>query len=174
MLARLGRLARSHVRWMLYALVITSVMWAAVHLGVTWFARSYRIVIHIQQENCLPWSVLLARRVVPSEIHRGDLVTYVAHHMGHGFDGMQVGKLVVGLPGDHIQVARDELSVNGVYWDRLWLMDRLNAPAHSYDREEIVPDGSLFVLGTYYRSYDSRYWGLLHASEITGTAVPLW
>lgn len=35
-------------------------------------------------------------------------------------------------------------------------------------------DGQVFVLGTHPASFDSRYFGPLHAKHVIGTAVPIW
>lgn len=35
-------------------------------------------------------------------------------------------------------------------------------------------DGQVFVLGAHPASFDSRYFGPLHTSQVVGTAIPIW
>jgi conjugative transfer signal peptidase TraF len=38
----------------------------------------------------------------------------------------------------------------------------------------LVPAGSLFMVGSHPRSYDSRYFGFIHADTVLKKAYPLW
>jgi type IV secretory pathway protease TraF len=38
----------------------------------------------------------------------------------------------------------------------------------------LVPAGSLFMIGSHPRSYDSRYFGFIHADTVLKKAYPLW
>lgn len=37
-----------------------------------------------------------------------------------------------------------------------------------------VPDNNYFMVGSHPRSFDSKYFGFIHADEIIHTALPLW
>ncbi len=45
-------------------------------------------------------------------------------------------------------------------------------PQFNYNGE--VPDNNYFVIGVHPRSFDSKYFGFVHADEIIHTALPLW
>lgn len=47
-----------------------------------------------------------------------------------------------------------------------------NLPQFIFNGE--VPDSSFFMLGSHPRSFDSRYFGFIHADEIASKALPLW
>ena len=38
----------------------------------------------------------------------------------------------------------------------------------------LVPAGSLFMVGSHPRSYDSRYFGFIHADSVLKKAYPIW
>ena len=43
-----------------------------------------------------------------------------------------------------------------------------------FDFTGVVPDNSYFMVGTNPRSFDSRYFGFIHADEILYKALPIW
>ena len=43
-----------------------------------------------------------------------------------------------------------------------------------FDFTGLVPEGSYFMVGTNPRSFDSRYFGFIHADEILYKALPIW
>ena len=43
-----------------------------------------------------------------------------------------------------------------------------------FDYTGVVPENSYFMLGTNPRSFDSRYFGFIHADEILYKALPIW
>lgn len=42
-----------------------------------------------------------------------------------------------------------------------------------YYHNYIIPKGYVFVVGDHYRSYDSRFWGLLNENDIVSTVTPI-
>ncbi|SMC28320.1 conjugal transfer pilin signal peptidase TrbI [Desulfacinum hydrothermale DSM 13146] len=163
-------------RWriLLLASILLIVIPIIAHVVVSGLSKHYYIGVSGQKASCLPWSVILISRGKPATIQRGDIVEFIGRNMGHGFDGQHITKLVAGLPGDHILIRKGQLFVNGHYWDDLWLAEKLGKPVEAFEADYIVPPGKLFVLGTYYRSYDSRYWGMIDESEVIGTGTPLF
>jgi hypothetical protein len=81
-----------------------------------------------------------------------------------------ITKQVRGLPGDEIRIARDKLYINGLFSGNLNLLTRLQKPSGAYDQTYRVPANHIFVLGSHPRSYDSRYWGVLHVREVFARA----
>lgn len=47
-----------------------------------------------------------------------------------------------------------------------------NLPRFIFNGE--VPESSFFMIGSHPRSFDSKYFGFIHADEITSKALPLW
>jgi len=96
------------------------------------------------------------------------------------FRGVAVIKEVAGVPGDHVVVNEKGVQVNGAHrgvllhaaeGGKLWALGR-RAP--DFLRDERVPPGHFWMMGTHERSYDSRYWGYITDEQIVGRAIPLW
>ncbi len=74
-------------------------------------------------------------------------------------------KRVVGLPGDHVRIARGVLFVNGEPVDETIAA----VPDHAEMAELVVTDGHYFVLGDNRPvSFDSREFGLVPAENLRG------
>lgn len=86
-------------------------------------------------------------------------------------------KKIVGMKGDHIQIKDGIVFVNGQKQAVLNpdALIKLKKTKSQMNADYIIPDNSLFVLGAYERSYDSRYWGLLPMAkdEKIGIATPV-
>ncbi|EPF6482956.1 signal peptidase I [Acinetobacter baumannii] len=78
-------------------------------------------------------------------------------------------KKVVAKQGDHIQIKGLELFINGVKRAELHpaALVKLKKTEAQMQADYIIPLNSVFVLGSYYRSFDSRYWGVLPIKENT-------
>lgn len=89
--------------------------------------------------------------------------------------GDRIVKKVMAVTGDRVRIAGTELWINGVHTDRLWLAKSLpdRAPG-DFDRDEVLGEGELFLMGTTKESFDSRYWGTVHREAIIGSAIPLF
>lgn len=96
------------------------------------------------------------------------------------YRGVAVIKEVAGIDGDHIVVNDHGVHVNGAHkgvllhaaeGGKLFAMGRRSS---EYWRDERVPPGHLWMMGTHERSYDSRYWGYITNEQIIGRAIPLW
>lgn len=125
-----------------------------------------------QTAGCLPWSFYVYDHSHPKvqDLHRGDLIVFEARHLRFFKDGMHMDKLVVGLPGDVLEVRQDVAYINGRRWGKLWLRKTLGGRPGQFDRKVVVPAGQVAVMGTEPPSYDSRYWGFLSEDRIIGRA----
>lgn len=76
-------------------------------------------------------------------------------------------KKVVAKQGDHIQIKGFELFINGIKHAELHpaALTKLKKNVKQMQADYIVPKNAVFVLGSYYRSFDSRYWGVLPIKE---------
>ena len=79
-------------------------------------------------------------------------------------------KRVIGLPGDHIVIGGDKVSV-----DNQTLTEPYIAAAPSYSGDWNVPKGYLFVLGDNRNdSSDSHAWGFLPIQNVVGKALLIY
>lgn len=111
----------------------------------------------------------------PSEFHRSDLVMFppvpALSYVREPF----VLKRVAAIPGDHLVIKDQVVSVNGREVVRgLVLASIYKKTPAELQRDEIVPPGRLFVFGDADRSDDSRYWGYLESSKVVGTVKRLF
>lgn len=76
---------------------------------------------------------------------------------------MSIIKKVVGKEGDHIQVKGMEFFVNGKMMAKLrpQALEKLHQTEAQLQKDFIVPKNAVVVLGSYEKSFDSRYWGEL-------------
>lgn len=85
--------------------------------------------------------------------------------------GTRFVKLIVGGPGDLVIVGVDETTVNGRrVAGPLDSAARLKVEPSAFERTFILGAGDYFVVGTRPHSYDSRYWGVVHADQFIGPA----
>lgn len=134
----------------------------------------------IKGVNCVPYSVFIVD-LTQKQVRRGDYVAFISQQMEPFYkNGTRGLKIVAAEPGDHFVVDDRGVSVNGKYWGPLVHVQRggklweLGHRAAEYARNESVPAGKLAVLGTYERSYDSRYWGYIATQQVLGRAIPLF
>jgi len=162
-------------------LLKAAVALAIVYVPLAWFAGHYRIVYDsIKGANCLPYSVFIVD-LKNQTIRRGDYLAFVSRQMKPFYtDGTPVVKFVAGVPGDHVEVNAEGVRVNGQRrgallhlqeGERLWRMGRRLADV---ERDEVIPAGRVWMMGTHPRSYDSRYWGYISNEQVIGRAIPLW
>ncbi|HEV2213788.1 MAG TPA: signal peptidase I [Terracidiphilus sp.] len=130
------------------------------------------------------------------DVERGDVVVF--HHP----DPAYLVKRVIGLPGDHVRIAKGQVYINGaalqepyaVYEPALVSRFRDNFPGGSgpedpsvdpawwqqmrgltEDGALVVPKGELFVMGdNRNHSDDSRYWGLVPRSAIVARPLVIY
>lgn len=172
--------ARS-ARWWAIGLAKASVALAIVYLPLAWFADHYRIVYDsVKGANCLPYSVFLVD-LRDRATDRGQYIAFVTRQMEPFYaDGTIAVKQIAAVPGDRVQVSTQGVAINGHVQgallhlkegERLWRMGRRISDV---ERDELVPQGHLWMMGTNPRSYDSRYWGYIENEQIIGRAIPLW
>ena len=117
-------------------------------------------------------------------LHDGEfvLVNKLAYHIGSPTRGdiivfqsttvkdLDLIKRIIGLPGDHILIGGDKVSVNGQT-----LTEPYIAAAPNYSGDWNVPNGYLFVLGDNRNdSSDSHAWGFLPIQNVVGKALLIY
>lgn len=172
---------RRGVRWWLIGFAKAAAALAIIYVPLSAFASHYRIVYDsINGANCLPYSVFLVD-LRDRVVERDEYIAFVSMQMEPFYqNGTLAVKLVAGVPGDHVTVNAKGVSVNGRHMgsllhlqqgERLWQMGRR---VGDVERDEQVPPGRLWMMGTNPRSYDSRYWGYIQKNQVVGRAIPLW
>ena len=105
-------------------------------------------------------------RILGADPKRGDVVVFKLPRDNE----TDYIKRVIGLPGDHIVIGGDKVSVNGQT-----LTEPYIAAAPSYSGDWNVPNGYLFVLGDNRNdSSDSHAWGFLPIQNVVGKALLIY
>ena len=97
-------------------------------------------------------------------------------------DGQLVAKILDGLPGDEVSVREAATTVNGEvrttgYGAARYLQEaypEAGIDLARYDRDFVVPEGKVFVLGRTELSFDNRYFPPIDADAIVGRVHRLW
>lgn len=159
-------------RWFVQLLVV-AIGFGSVITALEASAGKWVLATDVQKYyRCLPFEWYVVTELnTPFVAMRGDLVRFQTPEDVERFTGAyEAIKLVAGVPGDRWEIRDDRLYVNGDEWGPLHLMSSLGLARGSLDGSGVVPEGQVFVLGTNPSSYDSRYWGPLDTSYITGKA----
>jgi len=185
-------LLKSRKRFLFKCLLIT----ISFYLLFTLLERNIYFAIADKRHLCLPYRYWIIKKgnITP---HRGQYIAFRPHGTPYIPDGTEWIKMVSGLPGDRI-----EIKEMNEPWTRVVFVDgnpvELRAvknvilhtdresivfPVYEKDtrgrplpviKPQVIPEGKLFVSSPHIRSYDSRYWGLVDESWITGRAYPLY
>ena len=152
-----------------WILVVTFSLLAA--LPLIWVGSHYRVGISAESEQSIgsAWTLVRLDRAAPPVGSYG--VFRIDDRVGHGFlPGTWFVKLVVGRPGDLVQVRKDATLVNGVVVaGPLDSIHPIDAPDR-FVRTFVLEPGDYFVVGTKPHSLDSRYWGPVHRDQFRGRA----
>lgn len=174
-------------RWVFPSVILMILLTIGVPRTVAPVLRErFQLGLDLQDYKCLPYTLYLFSpgRVgspvtgIPNiELERGQLVAFTAHDnimQRRELDGKRIVKVVAALPGDKVDVAEDQVFINGAKWGDLTLMGTLQKPKGSLDRSAIVPDGKVLLLGTTEHSYDGRYYGFIDQREINARVTVIF
>lgn len=168
--------------------------------GIELLTRHYTVMVSRKEHRCLPWTYFVLKKMeMPKE--RGDLIAFKGMGIPNFADGIRFVKMIAGLPGDVIKVEifpeeerkrhtriieKDGVMIEQRLQGRVFLYRKDNGKVLFLDavekdtfgrdiplvKEQIIPEGKFFVIGTVPRTYDSRYWGLVDEKQVTGQAYP--
>jgi len=135
-------------------------------------ASRYRLGIDWQVERCLPDTRVVLIDLQSSMPERDGLIAFRGRGLAPFFeDGTPMVKILVGLPGDHIEVTPTVTTVNGIeVATGLHLAERLGQRPEAFSRSLTVPPGHYFAVGISETSFDSRYFGLIKEEQVLGKA----
>ena len=158
-------------RWRPFILKAT-LLTATLAFSVDYVAKRYRLGIDWQVERCLPdtHAVLIDLRSEMPE--RNELIAFRGRGLEPLFaDGTHMVKILVGVPGDRIEITPDRTTVNSVeVASGLHLAGRLDQPPEAFARSFTVPEDHYFGAGKSDNSFDSRYFGLIKQDQVIGKA----
>lgn len=115
----------------------------------------------------------------PISYKKNDIVSFNIKHIKKiqetvkgNFDFL---KIVAGVPGDKILIKENKLFINNKF--KCFIQERNSEnellPKLS-PKSFIIKKNEVFVLGTAFNSFDSRYFGAIETKNITCKAKPLW
>ena len=119
-------------------------------------------------------------RPVPAQIETNDYLVFRHRDLaqvrqGLGANRERMIKRVGCRPGEWLQRdAEHRFTCDGRPLGQALATDSQGQPLPRFTHNGPVPAGQLFLVGTHHRSYDSRYFGFVHAHEILHQALPLW
>lgn len=77
-------------------------------------------------------------------------------------------------PGHRLKVKDGEYFCDEKYLGHALTRDSKGTPLPQFIFNGPIPDGTLFMIGSHPRSYDSRYFGFIHADSVLKKAYPIW
>ncbi len=137
-----------------------------------WMDSPIMVGIDPHEDKCLPdmHAALMIKKSVTTVEH-GDLLFWKPQvALGH-VKQPYVLKQVAGVPGDHLLVENERVYINGqLVAEGMPLLNTSKVKPEEFHRDEIIPQGFVFMRGTHPRSNDSRYWGYLPIASVSGRA----
>ena len=150
--------------------VIAFALWLAIFPGA--FPISYGFDGH--EDTCLPVKGAIIVKIRPNNIKHDEYVLFEPFGLLANNPSPWVVKWVKGIPGDHLVIRDGVVKINDVVITK----GMPDAPLYhksiaEFNKDEIIPDGKYYVIGTHPYSLDSRYWGYLDKDKIFGEAYPV-
>ena len=139
--------------------------------------------------DSMPWGIYW---FVPGQVKRGEVVgaclpnSLAKYALAHKIlepsqhpcaNGVEpLVKVVAAETGDTVDIESDGVHINGKLWpmSAVRKVDVSGHPIHFHTvfGRHVVPPGKVFLLGLHPRSFDSRVWGEVPRSLITGHWIP--
>ncbi len=122
-----------------------------------------KVGIRINRTESLPYTLFISREA-NGNVSNGDYVSLMRPE-----SAIPIMKLVAGLPGDQIETQSGRVLVSGI--DHGPISEKLTPI-----RNQIIPEGHLFLVGQHDESFDSRYseFGLVAFEELQEVAWPVF
>lgn len=150
---------------------------AVILVGGYWFTQNYRIGIDPQLEKCIPGYTFYLIDLNDKHVERGKTFAFRSKGVEPLFtDGTWMVKFVRGMPGDRIEIdAEHNVRVNDDVLSRgLFLSRELRVDPAKFLGSTTLKEREFWFMGLTDRSFDSRYWGVVHENQIIGRAYPLF
>ena len=170
----LNKIKRRIIRqkWVLTGFILFA---ALIYIGKEPLGERYQIIF--ARSGCLPHHLYFWDKTqVPRPLKVGDIIIGKAVKMEPVLkDGETITKMVIGLPGDKVEIKDGKVRINGYVWTNTDYATQRDGKSRSYyDTSYTIKDGELFLYGTAKNSYDSRYWGTYPQDNVLGIVRPLF
>ncbi len=114
-----------------------------------------------------------------TDFKRGDIITFstknysdILNYSG-SIKNITFSKYVAGISGDYIRIENNKIYINDKEKGNIFKTDGLNNNLPQLkEKEYIVKEDEIFVLGTNDKSFDSRYYGCIKKSDVIYKLVP--
>ena len=113
------------------------------------------------------------------DFKRGDIVTFSTKKYKDILDypgsikNITFSKYIAGISGDYIRIENNKIYINNKEKGNIFKVDGLNNRLPQLkEKEYIVKEDEVFVLGTNDKSFDSRYYGCIKKSDVIYKLVP--
>lgn len=138
------------------------------------FSR-YKILYDPQVTKCIPNYSWYLIDVWDRKLKRDRLYSFKAKGIALYPDGTNLLKYLRGLEGDLITIHDQKISINHkLVAVGLPLAKKVNLDVDRLKVNLVLKQDQYFMLGEHLLSFDSRYWGAIHADQIVGRAYPLF
>ena len=116
---------------------------------------------------------------IPEQLRVGDYVLITWKGIDpNGVSRLQEGTALVKkvgcLPGQHLKVTMTQADCDGVKIGHIRHESIDHRPISPALYDGVIPAGKVFLLGEHYYSYDSRYFGLVNYSRLTGLVTAIF
>lgn len=141
-----------------------------------WAKPPFSFAFDPNEEKCLPDLHLALLISGPSNSYARNQLVYFEPFGSLSYVKQQyVMKLVAGVPGDHLVIKSGRVLINGsVVATGFPLSNSYKGLIKNIEKDEIIPPNSLFMVGTHPNSDDSRYWGYLPNSMVSGVGYKIY
>lgn len=134
-------------------------LWLPAHISVTVTpSLGHRIFFLVEPESL--------------DFKEGDYLLF--HKQLNQAQTDQLLKMVGCAPGQLLRVESGEYYCGEKYLGLALANDSKGKPLPQFIHNGPVPAGSLFMIGNHPRSYDSKYFGFIHADSVLKKAYPIW
>ena len=163
--------------WSTYALKAGMILIALILAG-KWFSSRYIIAGDPYKIRCIQeYSIYLIDKR-DTTLVRDKLYLFRSKDLSPVYPaGTQILKYLRGMPGDQVEVARnDQIRVNNqvVAYGLALAEEKLGKRPESFHGKGVLQQDEFWFMGTSPRSFDSRYWGSVKREDILGRAYPIF
>lgn len=114
------------------------------------------------------------------DFKKGDIITFSINNYPNILDypgnikNITFSKYIAGISGDYIKIENNKIYINDKEKGNIFKVDGLDNKLPQFkEKEYMVKEDEIFVLGTNDKSFDSRYYGCIKKSDVIYKLVPL-
>ena len=156
------RSSRSRQAWKAVALLVPALaigFWLPGHISITLTpSLGHRVFLLTEPKN--------------KNFKPGDYLLF--HKQLEHADTDNLLKIVGCTPGQQLMVKEGVTFCDKKYLGQALAQDSKGRKLPQFIFNGAVPADSLFMIGSHPRSYDSKYFGFIHAESVIKKAYPLW